>query len=58
MKYYDKYGKNDTSDEELKSYIINIYKTLMYRGIKGTYVYACNKGLREYLKIHIKEFNE
>ncbi len=57
-KYYDKYGKNDTSDEELKSYIINIYKTLMYRGIKGTYVYACNKGLREYLKIHIKEFNE
>jgi DUF2075 family protein len=57
-KYYDKYGKNDTSDEELKSYIINIYKTLMYRGIKGTYVYACNKGLREYLKIYIKEFNE
>jgi DUF2075 family protein len=30
----------------------------MYRGIKGTYVYACNKGLREYLKIYIKEFNE
>jgi DUF2075 family protein len=57
-KYYDQYGKYDTSDEELKSYIINIYKTLMYRGIKGTYVYACNKGLREYLKIHIKEFNE
>ncbi len=57
-KYYDKYGWIDTSDEELKSYIINIYKTLMYRGIKGTYVYACNKGLREYLKIHIKEFNE
>lgn len=57
-KYYDKYGRIGVNDEELKSYIINIYKTLMYRGIKGTYVYACNKGLREYLKMYIKEFNK
>jgi DUF2075 family protein len=57
-KYYDEYGWRGVNDEELKSYIINIYKTLMYRGIKGTYVYACNKGLREYLKMHIKEFNK
>lgn len=55
-KYYDKYGRIGVNDQELKSYIINIYKTLMYRGIKGTYIYACNKGLREYLKIHIREF--
>lgn len=56
-KYFDKYGKNGISDPEiLKSYIINIYKNMMYRGIRGTFVYACNKGLRDYLKQHIKEF--
>lgn len=57
--YYDRNGKSGVADEdELKSYIINIYKTLMYRGIKGTFVYACNKELREYLKEHIKNFNK
>lgn len=52
-KYFDKYGRIGTNHEELKSYIINIYKTIMYRGIKGTFIYACNKELREYLKEHI-----
>jgi len=48
--YFDKNGKNSIKDpEELKSFIINIYKTIMLRGIKGTYVYACDKNLREYL---------
>lgn len=51
--YYDKYGKNDTNQEDLKAYIINIYKTLMYRGIKGTFVYVCDKHLRDYLKRYI-----
>jgi uncharacterized protein len=48
--YFDIYGKNSASDEDLKSYIINIYKTIMYRGIRGTFIYACNEELREYLK--------
>lgn len=56
--YFDKYGRIGTNDEELKSYIINIYKTIMYRGIKGTYIYACNKELREYLKNHIETFKK
>jgi SOS-response transcriptional repressor LexA len=30
----------------------------MYRGIKGTYVYACNKELREYLKNHIEIYKK
>lgn len=48
--YFDKNGKNSIKDpKELKSFIINIYKTIMLRGIKGTYVYACDKNLREYL---------
>jgi DUF2075 family protein len=57
-KYYDKYGRLGTNDEELKSYIINIYKTIMYRGIRGTFIYACNSGLREYLKMHIQIFEK
>ncbi|MBY0534740.1 MAG: DUF2075 domain-containing protein [Chitinophagaceae bacterium] len=55
-KYYDKYGRIGASGDELKKYIINIYKTLMYRGIRGTYIYACNKSLQEYLKKHIETF--
>lgn len=56
-KYYDKNGKIGVdSDEELKAYIINIYKTIMFRGIKGTYIYACDKGLRDYLKKYIYSY--
>lgn len=38
---------------ELKRYIINIYKTLMMRGIRGSLVYACNKELQEYFSHHM-----
>ncbi len=56
-KYFDINGKKGVANPEtLKSYIINIYKTIMYRGIKGTFVYACNKGLRDYLKEHISTY--
>lgn len=52
--YFDINGKKGISNpDDLKSYIINIYKTILYRGIKGTYIYACNEGLREYLKQNI-----
>lgn len=57
--YFDKYGKIGVNNiEDLKSYIINIYKTIMYRGIKGTFIYACNNELREYLKQHISIFKK
>ncbi len=47
-KYFDINGKKGISDlDQLKTYIINIYKTIMYRGIKGTFIYAYNKELRE-----------
>ncbi len=48
--YKDKTGKQAQSISELKSYILNIYKTMMLRGIKGTYLYACEPGLQKYLK--------
>ena len=57
--YFDKYGKIGVNNiEDLKSYIINIYKTIMYRGIKGTFIYACNDELRKYLKQHIATFKK
>lgn len=49
-KYFDTNGRNGITDpNELERYIINIYKTLLTRGIKGTYVYAVNENLRNYL---------
>ncbi|RAR70769.1 DNA/RNA helicase domain-containing protein [Flavobacterium aciduliphilum] len=57
--YFDKNGKQSINDpEELKDFIINIYKTIMLRGIKGTYVYACDKNLREYLSQFIQKNKE
>jgi len=53
-KYFDKYGKNGVTDiNDLKSYIVNIYKTVLYRGIKGVYIYACNNNLKQYLRKHL-----
>ncbi len=50
-KYMDINGKKGVSDDfELERYIINIYKTLMTRGILGTYVYIVDPGLREYFQ--------
>ncbi|MGJ8684705.1 MAG: DNA/RNA helicase domain-containing protein [Nonlabens sp.] len=55
--YFDANGKQSITDpNELKEFIVNIYKTIMLRGIKGTYVYACDKELREYLSNHIQQF--
>jgi DUF2075 family protein len=54
--YFDKKGKQGIEDPAtLKAYILNIYKTMMLRGIRGTYVYVCDEGLREYMKEFIKE---
>lgn len=56
--YFDKYGRIGVNNDDLKSYIINIYKTIMYRGIKGTFIYACNKDLREYLKQNVSTYKK
>ncbi|MFH0896016.1 MAG: DNA/RNA helicase domain-containing protein [Bacteroidota bacterium] len=55
--YFDTKGKNSIKDPaELKRYIINIYKTLLMRGINGTFIYVCDKNLLDYFKKHIKAF--
>jgi len=52
--YHDSKGKQAiVDDNELLEYIIKIYKTMMYRGIKGTYIYVCDKNLREYFNKYI-----
>jgi DUF2075 family protein len=49
-RYKDKAGKNTISAESiLKEYIVNIYKTILLRGIKGTFIYAVNDNLKNYL---------
>jgi len=53
--FFDKYVKNGVTDDELKNYIINTYSVLLTRGIKGTYVYAYHKNMREYLSKYIDE---
>lgn len=53
-RYHDRNGKQAISyPGALKQYILNIYKTILLRGIRGTFVYACDEGLRDYLKQHI-----
>lgn len=55
--YKDKKGKQGISDpEQLRTYILNIYHTMMLRGIKGTYVYVCDARLREYVRGVIKPY--
>jgi DUF2075 family protein len=59
-KYKDKAGKNTIKDDQiLKRYIINIYKTILLRGVKGTFIYASNLNLRRYLSefIPIKQIS-
>ena len=53
--YFDQQGKSGVADnpQALRDYLINIYITLMTRGIKGTYVYVCNDELREYMEQYI-----
>lgn len=55
--YKDKNGFKTTNDDELLEYILNIYKVLCTRGILGTYIYACDDGLREYLQKYIATKN-
>ena len=55
--YKDKAGKNTITDYDvLHNFIINIYRTIMLRGMKGTFIYACNQGMRKYLKGYFRTF--
>lgn len=58
-KYKDINGKRSiTNPEELQQYVINIYKTLLTRGIKGTYVYVVDESLREHFSKVLSDFQD
>lgn len=51
--YFDAKGKENNprlgiiySDEDLLHFVLNIYRVLMTRGIRGTFVYVCDAALR------------
>jgi uncharacterized protein len=55
--YFDKKGKENNavlgieySDKDVLHFVLNIYKVLLTRGIKGTFVYVCDPDLREFLR--------
>jgi DUF2075 family protein len=54
--YFDRRGKQNNrargitySDDDLLRFVTNIYAVLLTRGILGTYVYVCDRALRDYL---------
>jgi uncharacterized protein len=57
--YFDINGKKGIANpQELKAYIINIYKTILFRGIRGTFIYVHDQNLKEYFKRHISIFSK
>ncbi|MEX3609817.1 DNA/RNA helicase domain-containing protein [Rothia sp. LK2588] len=59
--YYDKKGKENNpqlnkifSDEDILNYVLNIYKVLLSRGIRGTYVYIVDVDLRNQFREALK----
>lgn len=56
--FKDKKVKAGTDEEDVKELIINTYTTILARGIKGCYVYACNPNLQEYLRKYIAHAND
>ena len=48
--------KRGTEEKIVQQYIINTYKVLLARGIKGCYIYACDKNMREYLNQFIEKY--
>ena len=49
--YRDRNGRMvEGNMDALRAYIVNIYVTLMTRGIRGCFVYVCDDALREYLR--------
>ncbi len=56
-KLKDSNVKRGIDEKTVQDYIINTYKVLLERGIKGCYIYACDESMQEYLKEHIENDN-
>lgn len=57
-RFYDKKTKAGIKDINiLKYYILNSYQNMLYRGMKGVFIYACDPGLKAYFKEHVRSYN-
>ena len=63
--YFDVKGKENNpvlgiqySDDDVLHFVLNIYKVLLTRGIRGTFVYVCDPELRKFLRAKFKVFSE
>lgn len=61
--YFDTKGKANnpmvgkvTTDEDLERYIKNVYRVLLTRGMRGTYMYVVDPPLREYIRSSLSTF--
>lgn len=48
--FFDKYAKDNCTEEESFKYLINAYRVLLTRGVSGLYIYAYNEGMKVFLK--------
>jgi DUF2075 family protein/Cdc6-like AAA superfamily ATPase len=60
--YFDVKGRENNaargivySDEDVLHWVLNIYRVLLTRGIKGTFVYVCDPELRKLLKARFNQ---
>jgi DUF2075 family protein len=63
--YYDKKGMENNktlgitySDDDLLDLVQNIYRVLLTRGIRGTFVYAEDSNMRDYLARYLPVFKK
>lgn len=55
--YHDKKGKQGVySEDQLSAYIKQIYYTILCRGMRGVFVYVCDKDLRAHFKSFFKQY--
>ena len=62
--YFDIKGKENNkvlgieySDEDILKYVVNVYRVLLTRGIKGTFIYVCDPELRKLIMSRITNTN-
>ena len=48
--FFDRKAKEGATPAMVKTFVINAYKAMLVRGIKGCYVYAYNQNLRDFLE--------
>lgn len=60
--YFDVKGRENNAargivytDEDVLHWVLNIYRVLLTRGIKGTFVYVCDPELRKLMKVRLSQ---